>query len=121
MPGSAGICEDDDVLRDVIKRALERADFTVRATATGAAALATFTADPPDVLVLDIGLPDADGRDVCQALRARGVGTPVLFLSARDGAEDRVAARDAGGDDYLSKPFTLADLLVHVDGLARRR
>jgi len=121
MCGSAGICEDDDVLRGVIQHALEEARFDVRATATGAAALATFTDDPPDVLVLDMGLPDADGRDVCQALRARGVDTPVLFLSARDAAEDRLAAGAAGGDDYLAKPFTLAELLVRVGGLARPR
>ncbi len=119
MCGSAGICEDDDVLRGVIQRALEEARFAVRATATGAAALAAFTDDPPDVLVLDIGLPDTDGRDVCQALREHGIDTPVLFLSARDAAEDRLAARDAGGDDYLTKPFALAELLVRVGGLAR--
>jgi DNA-binding response OmpR family regulator len=121
MRGSAGICEDDDRLRGLIQRALEQADFAVRATATGAAALATFSEDPPDVLVLDIGLPDADGRDVCQALRARGVGTPVLFLSGHAGVEERIAARDAGGDDYLAKPFALAELLVRVGGLARPR
>jgi DNA-binding response OmpR family regulator len=119
MGGSAGICEDDDVLRTVIQRALEQAHFAVRATATGADALAAFAEDPPDVLVLDIGLPDADGRDVCQALRARGVETPVLFLSALDDAEDRRAARQAGGDDYLHKPFALAELLVRVGGLTR--
>src|SRR3954465_5704482 len=117
MRGSAGICEDDDVLRDVIRHALEEARFAVRATATGAAALAAFTDDPPDILVLDIGLPDADGRDVCQALRERGVDTRALFLSARDAAEEHVAARDAGGDDYLAKPFALAELLVRVGGL----
>jgi two-component system response regulator MprA len=72
------------------------------------------------VLVLDIGLPDADGRDVCQALRARGVGVPVLFLTARDALPDRLSGFHAGGDDYLTKPFALAELIVRVQALVRR-
>jgi two-component system response regulator MprA len=72
------------------------------------------------VVVLDIGLPDADGRDVCQALRARGVDAPVLFLTARGLLPDRLSGFHAGGDDYLTKPFALAELLVRVDALLRR-
>jgi two-component system OmpR family response regulator len=121
MRGSAGICGDDEVLCKVMQRALEQADFTVRATATGAAALAAFSDDPPDILILDIGLPDADGRDVCRALRARGVDAPVLFLAAGDATAERIAATDAGGDDYLAKPFPLAALLVRIGGLTRPR
>jgi two-component system response regulator MprA len=117
---AAGICEDDDELRGVLRSALERAGFSVRATASGAEAVRSFAASPPDVLVLDVGLPDADGRDVCQALRARGVRTPVLFLTARDALPDRLSGFHAGGDDYLTKPFALAELLVRVDALARR-
>jgi two-component system response regulator MprA len=117
---SAGICEDDDELRGVVRSALERDGFSVRATASGAEALRSFSEDPPDVLVLDIGLPDADGRDVCQALRARGVTTPVLFLTARDTLPDRLSGFHAGGDDYLAKPFALAELLVRVHALCRR-
>ena len=74
---------------------------------------------PPDVLILDVGLPDADGRDVCQALRARGVERPVLFLTARDALPDRLSGFHAGGDDYLTKPFALAELLVRVRALMR--
>jgi two-component system response regulator MprA len=118
---SVGICEDDDELRGVVRSALERDGFGVRATASGAEALRSFSADPPDVLVLDIGLPDADGRDVCQALRAQGVVTPVLFLTARDALPDRLSGFHAGGDDYLAKPFALAELLVRVHALLRRR
>jgi two-component system OmpR family response regulator len=118
MAGSAGICADDDALRDGIQRALELARFAVRTTATGAAALALFADDPPDVLVIDIGLPDADGRDVCRALRARGVVTPVLLLCSEDTARDRAAGDD---DDYLVKPFAVAELLVRVGGLTRWR
>jgi len=117
---TAGICEDDDELRGVVRVALEREGFAVRATASGAEAVRTFGADPPDVLVLDIGLPDADGRDVCQALRARGLETPVLFLTARSALTDRLSGFHAGGDDYLAKPFDLAELVVRVHALCRR-
>lgn len=79
-----------------------------------------FSAEPPDVLVLDIGLPDADGRDVCQALRAAGVTAPVVFLTARDALPDRLSGFHAGGDDYLTKPFAVAELLVRVQALTRR-
>jgi two-component system, OmpR family, response regulator len=117
---SAGVCEDDHQLRQVVRDALAREGFAVRPTASGAEAVRCFAEDPPDVLVLDVGLPDADGRDVCQALRARGVRAPVLFLSARDAVTDRVSGFHAGGDDYLTKPFALAELLVRVHALVRR-
>ena len=117
---SAGICEDDDALRGTLRSALERDGLTVRATASGAEAVRAFAEQPPDVLVLDIGLPDADGRDVCQALRARGVASPVLFLTARGAVTDRVSGFTAGGDDYLTKPFALAELLARVHALLRR-
>jgi two-component system response regulator MprA len=117
---TAGICEDDDELRDVLRRALERDGFAVRATSCGGDAVAAFSAQPPDVVVLDVGLPDADGRDVCQALRACGVATPVLFLTARDTLTDRLSGFHAGGDDFLTKPFALAELLVRVRALVRR-
>jgi two-component system, OmpR family, response regulator len=116
----AGVCEDDDELRGVVRGALERDGFSVRATSSGGEAIRIFGEDPPDVLVLDIGLPDADGRDVCQALRARGVAAPVLFLTARDALTDRLSGFHAGGDDYLTKPFAVAELLVRVHALARR-
>jgi two-component system, OmpR family, response regulator len=120
-PGTtAGICEDDDELRGVLRRALEAEGLTVRATASGTEAVRSFTEQPPDVLVLDIGLPDADGRDVCQALRARGVSSPVLFLTARDAVTDRISGFSAGGDDYLSKPFAVGELLARLKALLRR-
>jgi two-component system OmpR family response regulator len=117
---TAGICEDDDELRGVLRAAFERDGFTVRATASGAEAVRSFAEAPPDVLVLDVGLPDADGRDVCQALRARGIATPVLFLTAKDAMPDRLSGFHAGGDDYLTKPFAIAELLVRVRALLRR-
>jgi two-component system OmpR family response regulator len=117
---TAGICEDDDELRGVLRSALEREGLEVRATASGAEAVRAFAAAAPDVLVLDVGLPDADGRDVCHALRARGMASPVLFLTARDALTDRLSGFHAGGDDYLTKPFALAELLVRVQALLRR-
>jgi two-component system OmpR family response regulator len=117
---TVGVCEDDDELRGILRDALQREGMTVRPTASGAEAVRMFAGDAPDVLVLDIVLPDADGRDVCQALRARGVDAPVLFLTARGSVPDRLSGFHAGGDDYLTKPFALAELLVRVDALLRR-
>jgi two-component system OmpR family response regulator len=118
--GTIGICEDDHALRGVLRDAFEREGLEVRGTSTGAEAIDSFGADPPDVLVLDIGLPDADGRDVCQALRARGVSAPVLFLTARDALTDRLSGFTAGGDDYVTKPFALTEVLLRVQALLRR-
>jgi two-component system OmpR family response regulator len=115
-----GICEDDADLRSVLGRALRAEDLAVVATATGHEAVEAFSARPPDLLVLDIGLPDSDGRDVCQALRAHGVMAPVLFLTARGALTDRLSGFHAGGDDYLVKPFAVAELIVRVDALLRR-
>jgi two-component system response regulator MprA len=117
---TVGLCEDDADLRSVLGRALGAEGFDVRATATGHDAVKRFSAEAPDVLVLDIGLPDADGRDVCQALRAHGVDAPVLFLTARGALTDRLAGFGAGGDDYLTKPFALAELVLRVRALGRR-
>jgi two-component system response regulator MprA len=115
-----GICEDDAELRSLLMRALMAEGFEVRGTASGHEAVALFSAAPPDLLVLDIGLPDSDGRDVCQALRSHGVDAPVLFLTARDALTDRLSGFHAGGDDYLTKPFAIAELIVRVRALLKR-
>src|SRR4051794_32050970 len=115
-----GVCEDDAELRSVLLRSLEAEGYKVGLTRTGHEAVEAWAEDPPDVVVLDIGLPDADGRDVCQALRARGMTAPVLFLTAREALTDRLSGFHAGGDDYLTKPFALAELLVRVQALGRR-
>jgi len=120
MTTRIGLCEDDADLRSVLERALRGEGFEVRSTITGHDAVEAFTSFPPDVLVLDVGLPDADGRDVCQALRGHGVTAPVIFLTARDALTDRISGFHAGGDDYLTKPFALAELLVRVQALLRR-
>jgi two-component system response regulator MprA len=114
------VVEDDSALRGVLDRGLREEGFAVSVAVTGADALAVVDRLRPDVLVVDIGLPDTDGRDLCQALRARGVRTPVLFLTARDALVDRVSGFDAGGDDYLVKPFALVELVRRLEALLRR-
>jgi two-component system response regulator MprA len=114
------IVEDDAELRSVLGRSLREEGFSVDSVATGADVLQRVESSVPDVFVIDIGLPDADGRDVCQALRARGIETPVLFLTARDAVVDRVAGFDAGGDDYVAKPFATVELVARIQALIRR-
>jgi two-component system, OmpR family, response regulator len=114
------LVEDDRELRAVIKRGLEEEGFSVRGATTGAEAMEQISADAPDALVIDVGLPDADGRDLCQAVRARGIQAPVLFLTARDALTDRLAGFSAGGDDYLSKPFSLAELTARLRAVLNR-
>lgn len=116
------VIEDDAKLRVTVARGLSGHAMSVSTVGTGGAALerldhgeGTF-----DVIVLDIGLPDSDGRDVCQAIRARGMQAPVLFLTARGHVTDILSGFAAGGDDYLPKPFHLGELLARVSALARR-
>jgi DNA-binding response OmpR family regulator len=113
------VVEDDSELRLLLARGLGEEGFDVHAVGDAAAAMAGLQA-APDALVIDIGLPDADGRDLCQALRARGVGAPVIFLTARDALADRLAGFGAGGDDYLTKPFRFEELVGRLRALLRR-
>jgi two-component system response regulator MprA len=114
------IVEDDHELRAVLRRALGEEGFAAEAVATGAELLERVERELPDVLIVDIGLPDADGRDLCQALRARGIQTPVLFLTARDALVDRVSGFDAGGDDYVTKPFAIVEVVARLNAILRR-
>jgi two-component system response regulator MprA len=114
------IVEDDADLRRILVQGLQEEDFEVQAFATGTDFLAGVERSAPDALVVDIGLPDADGRDVCQAVRALGVQAPVLFLTARDALPDRLAGFSVGGDDYMTKPFALDELIARLHALLRR-
>jgi DNA-binding response OmpR family regulator len=115
------VVDDDPGLRDVVARGLREEQFEVLTAGSGAEALCAVRAGQPiDVVVLDIGLPDSDGRDVCQAMRAEGIDTPVLFLTARGHLTDRLSGFSAGGDDYLCKPFHLAELIARVRAALRR-
>jgi two-component system response regulator MprA len=120
VSGRVLVVEDDHGLRDVVARGLREAGFEVTTAADGTGALRTAAASRYDAVVLDIGLPDADGRDVCQALRAGGQQAPVLFLTAYDALHDRLSGFNAGGDDYLAKPFHLAELVARLHVAVRR-
>ena len=109
------VLEDDAELRALIARGLGEDGFTVAGAASAAEFLRLIAVRSADVLIVDIGLPDADGRDVVQAIRARNVKTPVIFLTARDAVPDRLAGFAAGGDDYLTKPFVFAELVAEVN------
>ena len=121
MSGHVMVLEDDGELRSLLVRGLREEGFEV-SSAAGASELlrALGRQEEPDALVVDIGLPDADGRDVVQALRANGVGAPVIFLTARDALPDRLAGFAAGGDDYLTKPFAFAELVARLRALIKR-
>ncbi|MEV6118409.1 response regulator transcription factor [Streptomyces sp. NPDC052109] len=113
------VVEDDHALRDVLRRGLTEEGFGPVLASDGAMALRLATADVA-AAVLDIGLPDADGRDVCQAMRANGFLAPVIFLTARHRLTDRLSGFSAGGDDYLPKPFHLAELAARLRAALRR-
>ncbi|MGX1850137.1 response regulator transcription factor [Streptomyces sp. NPDC055299] len=113
------VVEDDHGLRDVLARGLRDEEFDVVTAADGAAALRTVDASVHTV-VLDVGLPDSDGRDVCQAMRGAGLTVPVIFLTAHDNLTDRLAGFASGGDDYLTKPFHLSELVARVRAVLRR-
>jgi two-component system OmpR family response regulator len=112
--------EDDDALRMVVAGGLQEAGYAVDAFATGADALLACESVAYDVAILDIRLPDIDGFEVCRRLRRRGSVAPVLFLTARDAIEDRVAGLDLGAEDYVVKPFAFPELLARIRVLLRR-
>jgi two-component system response regulator MprA len=119
MPPKILVVEDDHALRDVLVRGLGHEGFATVPAADGATAL-RLAGDEVAATVLDVGLPDADGRDVCQALRANGFSSPVIFLTARHGLSDRLSGFSAGGDDYLPKPFHLAELAARLRAALKR-
>jgi len=114
------LVDDEDNLRTMLEAALRHNGFDVATAAGGREALAAAVAGEPDLVVLDVMLPDLDGFEVCRRLRADGVRTPVLFLTARDATEDKVRGLTLGGDDYLVKPFSLDELVARVQAVLRR-
>ncbi len=113
------VIDDHAQTRALIRRRLEGEGHVVQEAGSCAEANALL-ARPPDVIVLDVMLPDGSGVDLCAGMRARGLSTPVLLLTARGDVRDRVTGLDAGADDYLAKPFAVAELLSRVRALARR-
>jgi two-component system, OmpR family, response regulator MprA len=114
------IVDDDRALRDALRRALVLAGYQTVSAESGLQALSQAAAAAPDALVLDIGLPDVDGLEVCRRLRAAGNRVPILILTARDAIADRIDGLDAGADDYLVKPFDVGELKARLRALLRR-
>ncbi len=114
------VAEDQADIRDLIVLNLQHAGYEVQAVADGTAALASQAERASDLLVLDLMMPGLDGLEVCKALRARGRATPILMLTAKSTELDRVLGLELGADDYLTKPFSMAELLARVKALLRR-
>lgn len=114
------VIEDDEEIVDVLRRTLRAEGYEVRATEEGGAGLKVAEEFLPDLVILDLGLPDMDGLDVCAALREDGGEVPILMLTARADTDDRVTGLDKGADDYLVKPFERAELLARIRALLRR-
>jgi two-component system response regulator MprA len=115
------VVDDDPAVSGALQRALRLEGYEVTLAGDGPKALEEVAIRPPDAMVLDIGLPTIDGLEVCRRMRAAADDTPVLMLTARDAVDDRVLGLDAGADDYLVKPFALAELLARLRALLRRR
>ena len=114
------VAEDQTDIRELLVMNLRSAGYEVEAVADGRAALASQNEHASDLLVLDLMMPGLDGLEVCKALRARGRSTPILMLTAKSTELDRVLGLELGADDYLTKPFSLAELLARVKALLRR-
>ena len=114
------IVEDDATIAEFVGRGLKEAGFVVDRASDGPSGLQMATTSNYDVAIVDVMLPQLDGVSLIQELRARGITTPVLILSARGTVDDRVRGLEAGGDDYLTKPFAFTELLARVQALIRR-
>ena len=114
------IVDDDRSLRDALRRTLTLSGFEVRSAEGGQQGLDLMAEAPPDAVVLDIGMPDVDGLEVCRRVRAAGDRVPILMLTARDAVADRIEGLDAGADDYLVKPFDVGELKARLRALLRR-
>lgn len=114
------LVEDDDQLADGIVVALKRQKFGINRVATGKDALHVIATTPPDIVILDLGLPDMDGIELLRQFRQRQFNNPTLILTARDSTDDKVRGLDSGADDYLSKPFEIDELLARLRALERR-
>ncbi|MEY9907573.1 two-component system response regulator MprA [Catenulispora sp. MAP12-49] len=114
------VVDDDPAVRRALDHALRRDGYQVSLAGSGAEALSEHAENPPDALVLDVMMPEPNGLEICRRLREAGDGAPILLLTARDLIDDRVAGLDAGADDYLVKPFALAELRARLRALLRR-
>ena len=115
------LVEDDDRIIDFLRRGLKAEGYAVELARTGQEAIAFGTDGQFQAIILDLGLPDMNGRQICENLRTRGIDTPILMLTARDTVQDKVVGLRAGADDYMTKPFAFEELLARVEVLMRRR
>ena len=122
MAATVLVVEDERKLRDLVRSYLERAGFTVLSTGSGAEAITMAAAAAPDLVVLDLGLPDVPGETVARELRATSVTgtTPILMLTARSAEEDRIRGLELGANDYMTKPFSPRELVLRVQAILRR-
>ena len=114
------VVDDEPAITELLSTALRYMGYQVVAAKTGSSALDAARSNPPDLIVLDVMLPDIDGFEVCRRLRADGDFVPVIFLTAREGEDDRVTGFIRGGDDYVTKPFSLEELTLRIGALLRR-
>jgi two-component system response regulator MprA len=114
------VVDDDLSLRRMLERTLRAEGYDVTVAADGGGALVEVERTAPDLIVLDVAMPGVDGLAVCRRLRSRGLATPILMLTARDAVEDRVTGLESGADDYLVKPFAVAELIARLRALTRR-
>ncbi|MEV7092682.1 response regulator transcription factor [Amycolatopsis sp. NPDC051045] len=114
------VVDDEATVRELLSAALRFAGFEVTSAATAGEAVAAATAEPPDLVLLDVMLPDSDGFEVVRRLREHGARVPVLFLTARDRQADKVTGLSLGADDYVTKPFDLAELIARIRAILRR-
>jgi DNA-binding response OmpR family regulator len=119
MAATVLVVEDERKLRDLVRSYLERAGFTVLTTDSGAEAITMAMASAPDLVILDLGLPDVPGETVASELRASGA-TPILMLTAKSAEEDRIRGLELGADDYVTKPFSPRELVLRVQAILRR-
>ena len=114
------VVDDEQAVRESLRRSLRFNGYEVLTANDGLEAVETVRAENPELVILDVMMPNMDGLEVCRTLRSEGWDRPILILTARDGVSDRVAGLDAGADDYLPKPFALEELLARVRSLVRR-
>ena len=114
------VVDDDDTIATVVAGYLERAGHTCEHAADGTTALKTVESDPPDLVVLDLMLPEVDGLEVCRRIRTTHPDLPVIMLTALGEAEDRIAGLEVGADDYVTKPFSPRELVLRIDSVLRR-
>jgi two-component system OmpR family response regulator len=115
------LVEDDERIVDFVQRGLKAEGYAVEVARSGLEAIALGTVGKFQAIILDLGLPDLNGRQVCERLRDAGIGTPILMLTARDTVQDKVTGLRSGADDYMTKPFAFEELLARIEVLMRRR